>query len=54
MEPDVRKPDIKVRFSDKRLKTGRLGTGQDLKMPKSGRPDFKRLLYTLKANSQIA
>ena len=43
-EPDVRKPDINVRFSNECLKSGHLGTGQDLKTPKSGRPDFGALL----------
>ena len=41
----IRKPDVYVRFSDERLKSGGLGTGQDLKTPKSGCPDFGALLY---------
>ena len=45
--PDVQKPDIYVPFSDKHLKTGRLGTGHVSKTLKSGRPVFGRLLYSI-------
>ena len=45
LEPDVQNPDVYVRFSDERLKTGRLRTGHKSKAPKTGRPVFGHLLY---------